>query len=194
LKTKVNIAILASGAGSNADVICQHFAGNPSIGVALIISNKADAGVLQVARKHHVQSLVIENPALESELLSALKSNSIHFVVLAGFLRKIPDAVVATYPGRMVNIHPALLPDFGGKGMYGHRVHQAVIDAGKAESGITIHYVNNAYDEGGIIFQARCAVSPDDTADSLAGKIHELEHRYFPVVIEQLINQTQFNA
>lgn len=183
----VKIAILASGTGTNADRICAHFAGHPSIVVALIVSNKADAGVLEVAERHKVPATVIGNAQLSAELLTLLQQKTIDFVVLAGFLRPVPADVVAAFSGRIVNIHPALLPKFGGKGMYGAHVHRAVIDAGETESGITIHNVNEKYDEGAILFQAKCPVRPEDTPDTLAQRIHGLEHRYYPGIIEQQI-------
>jgi phosphoribosylglycinamide formyltransferase-1 len=155
--------------------------------VTLIITNRAHAGVIGVAASHGVPAIVIPNDEISTRLLEDLQGHHIDFVVLAGFLRKIPDAVVKAYHHRIINIHPALLPDFGGKGMYGNNVHEAVIRAGKKESGITIHLVNEAYDEGDIIFQASCLVYPDDTAESLAAKIHILEHRHFPQIIENQI-------
>lgn len=186
MRNNVNIGILASGTGSNADRMCNHFSGVDGADIRLIISNKPDAGVLQVATKHKVETAVIPDGEIERELLKTLLAADIDFVVLAGFLRMIPADVVEQYSGRMVNIHPALLPDFGGKGMYGARVHRAVIEAGKKESGITIHFVNDRYDEGDIVFQARCELTDDDTPETLAAKVHQLEHQHYPRIVQQL--------
>jgi len=183
----VNIAILASGNGTNADRICRYFSDREDVNVGLIVTNKPHAGVLQIADRYDVPSIVVSNAQLEGRLMETLKSHNIDFVVLAGFLRSVPHDVVKQYDQRMVNIHPALLPKFGGKGMYGHHVHRAVIDSGERESGITIHQVSEHYDEGNIVFQARCAVDTSDTPDSLAEKIHQLEHKHYPVIIDQLI-------
>lgn len=183
----VKIAILASGTGSNANAICDYFSDHPLASVGLIITNRANAGVIGVAASHGVSASIIPNSELLTRLLPDLQHHAIDFVVLAGFLRKIPDAVVLAYENRIINIHPALLPDFGGKGMYGRHVHEAVIRAGKKESGITIHLVNEAYDEGDILFQASCPVYPDDTPESLASRIHILEHKHFPQIIENQI-------
>lgn len=192
MKQQVNIAILASGKGSNANRICSFFKNHPKVRVKLIISNKPDAGVLSVADEHAVKKMVITNDRLTSDLLLALRAESVDFVVLAGFLRVVPEEVVQAFRGKMVNIHPALLPSYGGKGMYGNRVHQAVLSAGEKESGITIHQVTEQYDEGDIIFQKACKVNPGDTPDTLAEKIHQLEHRHYPEVIENLILNTFF--
>lgn len=186
MRNNVNIGILASGTGSNADRMCSHFSDVDGADIGLIISNKPDAGVMQVAAKHNIDTAVIPDGEIERELLQTLLSADIDFVVLAGFLRMIPADVVERYSGRMVNIHPALLPEFGGKGMYGARVHRAVIEAGKKESGITIHLVNDRYDEGDIVFQARCEVTPDDTPETLAAKVHQLEHQHYPRIVQQL--------
>lgn len=185
-----NLAIFASGAGSNAEKIIEYFEGNDRIQVALVVCNKPTAGVLKIAEKHGISTILIEKEGFFSQnsCVSALKDHQIDFIVLAGFLWKVPDALVNAYRGKIVNIHPALLPNYGGKGMYGMRVHEAVIQAGETESGITIHYVDEHYDEGDIIFQAKCPIEPGDTPDILAQKIHVLEHRHFPVVIAELLN------
>lgn len=185
----INLAIFASGAGSNAEKIIEHFKGNENVRVALILCNKPGAGVLKIAENHGIKSILIEKEGFFSpnSCLLALKDHQIDFIVLAGFLWKIPDALVNAYRGKIVNIHPALLPNYGGKGMYGMRVHEAVINAGESESGITIHYVDEHYDEGDIIFQAKCAIEPRDTPEMLAQKVHVLEHRHFPEVIENLL-------
>lgn len=193
-KKKIPIAIFASGAGSNAKKIIDHFKGDESVTVALVVCNKPGAGVLNVATSHNIPTLLIEKEQFfrGDHYLPVLKQYGIEFIVLAGFLWKIPGGLIAAYTNKMVNIHPALLPKYGGKGMYGQFVHQAVIDAGDKESGISIHFVDELYDHGNIIFQARCPVIETDTAESLAAKIHALEHAHFPVVISQLIkNENQ---
>lgn len=184
-----NIAIFASGSGSNAENIICHFAQKPDFCVKRIYCNVPDAFVLERAKKYDIPTTVFDRQAFcdPEKILHQLKEEDTDFVVLAGFLWLIPDFIIAAYPNRIVNIHPALLPSYGGKGMYGHHVHEAVIAAKEQESGITIHFVNEHYDSGSIIFQAKCPVTAEDTADSLAEKIHELEHKYFPVVIEGTI-------
>lgn len=186
-----NIAIFASGAGSNAKKIINHFKNHPSIKVALIVCNKPDAGVLKIAANENIPTLLIDKEQFfrGDAYVPTLKTYHINFVVLAGFLWKIPDALIDAFPQQIINIHPALLPNYGGKGMYGMNVHNAVIQAKEKESGITIHYVNNHYDEGEIIFQAKCTIDENDTPDSLANKIHQLEHQHFPQVIENLLKQ-----
>lgn len=188
-----SIAIFASGAGSNAQKIIEHLKGHASIRVALIVCNKPGAGVLSIADAHGIPTLLIEKERFfrGDAYLAELQNHHIGFIVLAGFLWKVPDALVNAYPDRIINIHPALLPKYGGKGMYGMRVHEAVIAAGEKESGITIHYVNEHFDEGAPIFQARCPVEPGDTPEQLARKIHTLEHRYFPETVEKLVLNTK---
>ncbi len=184
-----NLAIFASGAGSNALKIIEHFKGNTSIRVALIVCNKPGAGVLQIAADNQVPVLMIERKDFEHGNLyvKELSKYEIGYIVLAGFLWKMPEAFLNAYPRHMINIHPALLPKYGGKGMYGSRVHEAVIAAGEKESGITIHYVNGQYDEGEHLFQATCTVDVSDTPDTLATKVHALEHQYYPRTIEDVI-------
>lgn len=183
------IAVFASGAGSNAQKIIDHFRGNTAIQIALIVCNKPGAGVLGIAEREHIPVLLIEKEVFfrGNGYVEELKAAGIGFVVLAGFLWKIPATLTAAYPNRMVNIHPALLPKYGGKGMYGMHVHEAIIAAGETESGITIHFVDNVYDNGAIIFQASCAIVPGDTAADLAQKVHQLEHAHYPRIIEQVI-------
>ncbi|MEI6888920.1 MAG: phosphoribosylglycinamide formyltransferase [Bacteroidota bacterium] len=185
----INLAILASGSGTNTQQICEYFADHPSIRVKLILSNKANAYVLTRAQQlgitHHFFDRITFYNTNSISLM--LKAEGISFLVLAGFLWLIPGNLLNAFPGRIVNIHPALLPKYGGKGMYGERVHEAVIKSGERESGISIHYVNEHYDEGDIIFQARCPVLPEDTAASLAGRIHELEYEYYPRMIEKIV-------
>jgi phosphoribosylglycinamide formyltransferase-1 len=192
----IRIAIFASGKGSNAQKIIDYFsspsrsgAGKQEIKVTLIICNKPDAGVLGIAAKEKIPFLVIDKEKFfrGNAYADELKEKKIDYIVLAGFLWKIPPALVKAYTDRIINIHPALLPKYGGKGMYGSRVHEAVIAAGEKESGISIHYVDEVYDHGRIIFQAKVAVTEDDTPGSLAEKIHLLEHTHFPRVIGEWI-------
>jgi phosphoribosylglycinamide formyltransferase 1 len=184
-----NIAIFASGTGSNAARIIEYFEGNPNIRVSLLVSNKADALALALADAKGIEKLVLRRAAFyETEsLLEALEVRSINFIVLAGFMWLVPDYLVKAYAGRMVNIHPALLPQYGGKGMYGMNVHRAVKAAGEEQTGITIHYVDERYDEGSIIFQARCAIAPEDSPEDIARKVQQLEHRHFAPVVEELL-------
>jgi phosphoribosylglycinamide formyltransferase-1 len=183
----VHIAIFASGAGSNAKKIIEYFKGHKKIKIALIVCNKPGAGVLKIAEEENISSLIIEKEKFfqGNAYINELKEKKIDFIVLAGFLWKIPSLLTKEYPERIVNIHPALLPKYGGKGMYGNFVHEAVIAAKEKESGITVHYVDDLYDHGKIIFQAKCEVEKNDTAETLAKKIHLLEHTYFAKVIEQ---------
>lgn len=186
----VNIAIFASGSGTNAENIVRYFSGNPKVNVKLILSNRSDAFVLTRAKNLNVKSFVFSATDLrETETVDQLlSSEKIDIIVLAGFLLKVPDRVVTAYRGRIINIHPSLLPKYGGKGMYGSRVHQAVIDSCDFESGITIHLVDEIYDNGETLFQAKCIIEEGETPDSLALKIHELEKEHFPKVIDQFIN------
>ena len=191
-----NIAIFASGNGTNAENIIVFFASHPNIRVSLIVSNKPDAFVLKRAENYHLPTLVIHreifynsNYLIVDPLAIVLKKYSIDFIVLAGFMWLIPVYMIDNFPNKIINIHPALLPKYGGKGMYGNKVHSAVIDNGETESGITIHYVNRHYDQGKIIFQAKCKVSAGDTPETLAEKVHRLEYQHYPVVIEQLVSK-----
>ena len=182
------LAILASGSGSNAEKIMEYFKDSEKANIALVASNKAGSYVLERAKKFNVPSFTFSKKELEEGfLLDKLQAEKIDWVILAGFLLKIPAELIRAFPDRMVNIHPALLPKYGGKGMYGAHVHQAVKDAGETETGITIHLVNENYDEGKIIFQAATQVRPEDSPEDIAEKVHALEHRYFPEVIESLL-------
>jgi formyltetrahydrofolate-dependent phosphoribosylglycinamide formyltransferase len=183
------IAIFASGAGSNAANIIHFFEDRNDIQIALIVCNKPGAGVLQIAEKNGVPTLMIEKDrfAKGDAYLPELLKLRIDFVILAGFLWKVPAALIAGYPNKIINIHPALLPKYGGKGMYGSKVHEAVIAAGEKESGITIHFVNEHYDDGATIFQANCNIDAMDTPDTLAAKIHDLEYAHFPKQIDELL-------
>ena len=185
----VLVAIFASGAGSNAQKIIDHFENNESIKIALIVCNKPEAGVLKIAQQHNIDTLIIERNSFFEDTIyvEELKRRGITFIVLAGFLWKIPSTLIQAYPNEIVNIHPALLPKYGGKGMYGNFVHEAVVLAGEKESGITIHYVDELYDHGNIIFQATCPVLEGDSADSVAAKIHLLEHEHYPLIIEDVL-------
>lgn len=188
-----NIAIFASGSGSNAEQIMTYFSEHPQRGrVVALLSNKSDAYALERAKKWGVESYVFSAKELRESpevVLNYLSSKGVDFIVLAGFMLLVPTALVRQYEGRIVNIHPALLPKYGGKGMYGDRVHSAVIAAGEELSGITIHYVNECYDEGAYIFQASVAITQGDTAESLAEKIHALEHKHYPEVIARVIGE-----
>jgi formyltetrahydrofolate-dependent phosphoribosylglycinamide formyltransferase len=183
------IAIFASGKGSNAEVIIHHFKNHPFIRIALIVSNKPDAGVLHIAAANHIPTLLVEKDDFfkGNAYVEDLKNEQIDFIVLAGFLWKVPTALIKAYPQQIINIHPALLPKYGGKGMYGHFVHEAVINNKEKESGISIHYVDEVYDHGEIIFQATCEVKENDTAKTLAGRIHDLEHEHYAKVIEKTL-------
>lgn len=186
------IAIFASGAGSNAQKIIDSFRQGHSVKVSLIVCNKPGAGVLNIAAAENIPSLLIEKDRFYNgnAYLPELQRHHIDFIILAGFLWKVPSALINAYPNKIVNIHPALLPKYGGKGMYGAKVHQAVIAAKEKESGITIHYVDEIYDHGNIIFQATCSLEENDTADTLAQKIHLLEHTHYPEVIGRLLKTT----
>mgnify|MGYP000141034632 CR=1 FL=1 len=183
------IAIFASGSGSNAENIIQYFAQKPQFCVKSVFCNVPDAYVLERAKKYRIPTFVFNREEFRNpdKVFRQLQEQEIDFIVLAGFLWLMPSFITAAWPNKIVNIHPALLPAYGGKGMYGHHVHEAVIAAGEKESGITIHYVNDHYDQGAIIFQAKCPVLPTDTPADLAARVHELEYRYFPQIIEETI-------
>jgi phosphoribosylglycinamide formyltransferase 1 len=184
-----NIAIFASGTGSNAENLIKYFSTKNTGKVVLVLSNKPHAPVLERAAKLGVESVIFDREQFytSEEVLKMLIDRQVDFLVLAGFLWFIPEYLTHAFDRRIINIHPALLPAYGGKGMYGDRVHSAVIEAGEKESGITIHYVNEVYDSGDIIFQARCPVYPDDDIHSLASRVHELEYRYFPQIVEEVL-------
>ncbi|MHA4810152.1 phosphoribosylglycinamide formyltransferase [Flavitalea flava] len=184
------IAIFASGAGSNAGRIIDHFRTHPAIQVSLIVCNKPGAGVLTIAEKEKIPTLLIDKEKFfrGNSYVDELLEKKIDILVLAGFLWKIPAALVTAFKGRIINIHPSLLPKYGGKGMYGKHVHEAVIAAKDKETGITIHYVDELYDHGQAIFQISVEVDPSDTPETLAQKIHLLEHAHFPGIIEEIAN------
>lgn len=183
------IAVFASGAGTNAAIIITWFKKHNNISVSLIVSNKKDAGVLNIAAAHNIPTLIIEKEKFfrGNGYVDELMQSGIELIVLAGFLWKVPDVLINSYRNKIINIHPALLPKYGGKGMYGLRVHQAVIDNKEKESGITIHYVDEYYDNGNIIFQASCPVLETDTVSSLAERVQQLEHQHYPRVIEGIL-------
>ena len=186
-----NIAIFASGSGTNAENLIRFFRTSPSGRVKLVLTNKPEAYVVKRAQSYDIEMFVFNREQFyqTGEVMSILEDRGIDFIVLAGFLWLVPDALLQKFEGKVVNIHPALLPKFGGKGMYGRHVHEAVIASGEAESGISIHHVNQKYDEGNIIFQATCEVKKDDTPESLAKRIHTLEYEHFPKVVEELLNK-----
>ena len=190
---KTKIAIFASGEGTNAERIMSAFAKNGEIEVALLLASKEGIGALQEAEAAGVPSVVFPRTAFaETEpILSVLQNYKVDFIVLAGFLVHIPEWMLRVYPNRLINIHPSLLPKFGGKGMFGLRIHQAVLEAAEQESGITIHLVNELYDSGDILFQATCSVKSDDSAEALAARVHELEYKYYPEVVEEWIKQNR---
>lgn len=188
---KKQVAIFSSGSGSNAENIIRYFQHSPHVEVALLLCNKPDAPVLQRVRPYGTACCVISPAELQDPgiVLPLLQNKKIDFIVLAGFLLRIPPCLIEAYPRAIVNIHPALLPKFGGKGMYGMHIHRAVLEAGETQSGITIHYINEHFDEGEHLAQYTCPVLTDDTPETLAGRIQKLEHQYFPEIIEQLLSR-----
>ncbi|RYD97651.1 MAG: phosphoribosylglycinamide formyltransferase [Sphingobacteriales bacterium] len=183
-----NIILFASGAGSNVKAIIEFFKDDKSVVPVAIVCNKPEAGVLKIAAAHNIPAILIDRNSFKAEAFVAqLQSFNPAMLILAGFLWKVPDALVAAFPDQIINIHPALLPKYGGKGMYGMHVHEAVINNKEKESGITIHYVNEHYDEGNTIIQAHCTITENDTPESLAQKIHRLEHHFFPSTIAYLL-------
>jgi phosphoribosylglycinamide formyltransferase-1 len=187
---KFKLAIFASGSGTNAEAIMKHFLHDPAVKVVLLLSNNPDAYALERARKFHVSTQVFNKSQLleSSGVEKWLADAGVTHIILAGFLWLIPQNLLLLYPGRIINIHPALLPRFGGKGMYGSKVHEAVKASGETQTGITIHLVNEHFDEGKILFQAACPVNPFDTPEDIAAKVHILEHAHFPKVIEEYLH------
>lgn len=182
------IVLFASGNGSNVENIIQYFKTNQSIAIAGVFSNNAQAKVLEKANSHHIESFVFTKSDLESGLvLQKMQSIQPDLIVLAGFILKFPEHIIAEFPHKIINVHPALLPKYGGKGMYGMNVHKTVLENKDKETGITIHYVNEHYDEGEFIFQTSINIEECETPEEIAAKIHELEHQYFPVIIEKLL-------
>ncbi len=187
---KCKLAIFASGSGSNAEAIMKHFISQPRIEVSVIYTNNAKAFVIERAKKFNVPSIVFKKSDFtRAEFVREIRALDIDLLILAGFMWLVPPSIVSAFNNRIINIHPALLPNYGGKGMYGHHVHEAVIKNKEIESGITIHYVNEYYDDGDVIFRAKCAVTTSDTADTLAEKIHLLEHWHYPKVIQKICDK-----
>ncbi|MGB3467027.1 MAG: phosphoribosylglycinamide formyltransferase [Cyclobacteriaceae bacterium] len=190
---KYNLAIMASGNGSNAENLIRFFKDSDEINVGFVLSNKKSAYVIERAKNHKVPHQVFNRAQLienESEyVVSILEKHQIDYLILAGFLLKIPQAVIDRFPDKIINIHPSLLPEYGGKGMFGAHVHEAVIAAKEKVSGITIHLVNKEYDKGKILFQAKCKIDAEDSPEDLARKIHQLEYRHFPEVIQDYIKE-----
>ncbi|MBQ8467860.1 MAG: phosphoribosylglycinamide formyltransferase [Prevotella sp.] len=187
----LTIAIFVSGGGTNCENIIEYFKDSESVHIALVVSNRADAFALERARRHEVPTTIISKADLSNPdiVMPLMEHYGIEFIVLAGFLPLIPNYLIDAYPRRIVNLHPALLPKFGGKGMYGHHVHEAVKAAGETETGMTIHYVSPVCDGGDIIAQFSTPLSPDDTVDDIAEKEHVLEMEHFPKVLEQLFRE-----
>jgi phosphoribosylglycinamide formyltransferase-1 len=186
---QTRIALFASGSGSNAENIINFFSGNPEVTFPFILSNKKDAFVHERAKKLGIPSFTFsKDELLNGKILSFLIKENIDFIVLAGFLLKIPENILSAFPNRIINIHPSLLPQYGGKGMYGMKVHEAVVANKEKESGITIHFLNEKYDEGAIIFQGKCQVLPTDSPEDVAKKVHALEYEHYPRIVESLIN------
>ena len=184
-----NIAIFVSGSGTNCENIIRHFTDSKNVKIALVLSNRSDAYALVRAEKYNIPTVILPKTDFykEDQLLGLMQTYTIDFIVLAGFLLMIPDFLIHAYNRRMVNLHPALLPKFGGKGMYGHHVHEAVKAAGETETGMTVHWVSSICDGGEIIAQYRTPINPEDTPDDIAAKEHILEQKYFPKVIEQVL-------
>lgn len=184
-----NIAIFASGSGTNAQKIIEYFESNKDVNISLVLSNKPQAKVLERAKKFDIPSVIFDRNAFyeSDEIIRKLQKSDIDLIILAGFLWLVPKSLIEAFPQRIINIHPALLPKYGGKGMYGSNVHKAVFEAKEKESGITIHYVNEEFDEGKIIFQEACPLTEKDTPQSIAEKVQVLEHKYFPKVVENLL-------
>ena len=185
------LAIFASGSGSNAENICNYFSGSSDIEVALICTNKRDAFIVKRANKLNIPVYIFTKYELNNfvDLHKKLQSIDVDVIILAGFLLKLPTIMVDNYPNRIINIHPSLLPKYGGKGMYGRNIHKAVIENKETESGISVHFVNKNYDEGEIILQKKCAISANETIETLIQKIHKLEYNYFPAAIERTLKK-----
>jgi len=183
------LAIFASGSGSNAENICNYFASHSDILVVLICTNKRDAFIVKRAEKLNIPVIFITKTELTNfdDLHKKLQNTKVDFIILAGFLLKLPTIMVEKYPNRILNIHPSLLPKYGGRGMYGNAVHKAVLGNKETESGISIHFVNQNYDKGELILQEKCSVSANETLETLTAKIHQLEQKYFPLTIEKAL-------
>ena len=188
---KKRIAIFASGNGSNALNLIQHFAASTKAEIAFVLTNRSDAGVLVKAKNAGIPTFILSNEEIESgnSVVEICQNESVDLIVLAGFLRKIPHQLIAKYPNSIVNIHPALLPKYGGKGMYGDHVHRAVIESGEKESGISIHLVNEQFDEGELVAQFKCQVADTDSVESLRQRVQNLEHAHYAEVVQELIEK-----
>jgi phosphoribosylglycinamide formyltransferase-1 len=186
-----HIAIFASGKGTNAQSIIEYFKNHPSIKVALVVTTNPLAGVIKIAHSHKIISAIVSKEFLndEEKMIGLLKAQQIEMIVLAGFLQLVPGFLLEQFPKRVINIHPALLPKHGGKGMYGLKVHEAVVANKDAETGLTIHYVNEQYDDGEVVFQKKIAIGPFDTPDTLSQKVLALEHEWYPKTIEALLGK-----
>lgn len=189
MSPQYRIAIFASGNGSNAEEIIKFFENHPTINVDIIVSNNPNAFVLQRAKKHNIPTLVLTRKEFQETVASRLHALNITHIVLAGFLWLIPTSLLEKFPNRIINIHPALLPKYGGKGMYGMKIHESVRSANETESGITIHIVDEKYDEGTILYQHKCEIKPADTPQQIADKVHQLEYTWYPKIIEKWISE-----
>lgn len=186
----INAAIFASGEGTNAENLFKYFASDPRIKIKLVVTNRDDAGVIARSEKYKKNVQIISRSALENyseKFIEFLKVENIDLIILAGFLVKMPEAFVKAFPNRIINIHPALLPKYGGKGMYGMHVHKAVLANKETESGITIHYVDEEYDRGDVIIQVKCTIDENETPESLAAKVRALEFEYLPKAVEKFL-------
>lgn len=185
-----NIAIFASGNGTNAQAIIEHFKGSTQVNVVLVVSNNPSAGVIKIAHQHKIISAVVSKNFFgnEQSMEKLLGTFQLDLIVLAGFLQLIPPFLLSKFPNRIINIHPALLPKYGGKGMYGKHVHEKVLANNDTETGITIHYVNENYDEGKVISQQKISLAPSDTIESISAKVQQLEHQWYPKIIEQVLS------
>ena len=188
-KKNKKIIIFASGDGTNVEQIIKYFKNNNEVNIQLILTNNSNAGVLKRAKKHRIPAIFYNNEAFENKIVfEILNSLNPNLIVLAGFIRKIPNTIISRFPNKIINIHPALLPSHGGKGMFGIEVHKSVIRSNDSKTGVTIHYVNSNYDEGKIIFQKSLKVDPDDSPESLFRRVQKLEHKYYSLIIEKLLN------
>lgn len=187
----IKVAIFASGAGTNAENIIKYFCNNKEINISFIFTNNENAGIIKRAEMLKIPVVIFskEDFHQNDKVLNFLKKENIDFIILAGFLWIVPSLIVKNFKNKIINIHPALLPKYGGKGMYGENVHKKVIENGETESGITIHFVNEKYDDGDIIFQTKCKVEKNDTHESLANKIHKLEYKFYPLIIDETIEK-----
>jgi phosphoribosylglycinamide formyltransferase-1 len=187
----INIAVFASGEGSNAENLFRFFSTSTKVKIKLVVTNNEHAGIVEKADRYKKNLQIISKTSLNNytdQFIDFLQTEKVDLIVLAGFLLKVPEKLVKAFPGRIVNIHPALLPKFGGKGMYGMNVHRTVLEAGEKESGITVHFVDEEYDNGDIILQERCEIAVDETPESLAAKVHQLEYDHFPKAVQKVVD------